>query len=637
MARSSSKRNSASALASSVLPTPVGPRNRNEPVGRSGSETPARARRNGVGDGLHGARLADHPAADLGLHPEQLGGLPLEQPPGGDAGPGGHDVGHVIRADLVLHHGRRRGDPGRAGSVRGGRTGRGACLGQLLLDRGDLAVPQPGRALKIVIAFGALELALQLIEPLLQLADLVQARLLLLPARHQRVQLLLAVGHGGAQPLEPVLAGRVFLVGQRELFHLQPVHGAPQLVDLHRLGVDLHPQPGGGLVDQVDGLVREEPGGDVPVGQRGRGDQRRVGDLHLVVGLVAALEPAQDRDRVLDRGLPDEHLLEPALKRRVLLDPLPVLIQRGGADHAQLAAGQHRLEHVARVHRALGGARADHGVQLVDERDDLAFALPDLVQHGLEALFELAAVLGPGHHRAEVERDQALAAQRLGHVAFHDPLGQALDDRGLAHAGLADQHRVVLRPAGEHLDDAPDLGVPADDRVQVAVPGLLGQVDAVLLQRLIGLLRVLAGDPGAAADLAERLEQRVGRGAGRRQDGLGVAAVGGQADEQVLGRDVLVAELLGPAGRGGDRRLQRPGHLRGAERGAAGARQPGQALLGLLGDQRRVGADRPEQRGGGAVRLLDQRQQQVQGFDLRAAVRRGAPYRGGQRVLALVG
>src|SRR5690625_4887443 len=45
IARSSSKRNSASALASSVLPTPVGPRNRKEPVGRSGSEIPARARR----------------------------------------------------------------------------------------------------------------------------------------------------------------------------------------------------------------------------------------------------------------------------------------------------------------------------------------------------------------------------------------------------------------------------------------------------------------------------------------------------------------------------------------------------------------------------------------------------------------
>ena len=76
------------------------------------------------------------------------------------------------------------------------------------------------------------------------------------------------------------------------------------------------------------------------------------------------------------RRLVDEDLLEPALERRVLLDPLPILIERGRADHPQLAPGQHRLEHVARVHRAFGGTGADDGVQFVDERDDLAVALP---------------------------------------------------------------------------------------------------------------------------------------------------------------------------------------------------------------------------------------------------------------------
>ncbi len=40
-----SNRNSASDLHSSVLPTPVGPRNRNEPPGRFGSDRPARERR----------------------------------------------------------------------------------------------------------------------------------------------------------------------------------------------------------------------------------------------------------------------------------------------------------------------------------------------------------------------------------------------------------------------------------------------------------------------------------------------------------------------------------------------------------------------------------------------------------------
>ena len=45
IAWSSSNRNAASALVSSVLPTPVGPRNRNDPSGRFGSFSPARARR----------------------------------------------------------------------------------------------------------------------------------------------------------------------------------------------------------------------------------------------------------------------------------------------------------------------------------------------------------------------------------------------------------------------------------------------------------------------------------------------------------------------------------------------------------------------------------------------------------------
>ena len=47
-ALSSSNRNAASALVSSVLPTPVGPRNMNDPIGRFGSCSPARARRTAV-------------------------------------------------------------------------------------------------------------------------------------------------------------------------------------------------------------------------------------------------------------------------------------------------------------------------------------------------------------------------------------------------------------------------------------------------------------------------------------------------------------------------------------------------------------------------------------------------------------
>ena len=185
------------------------------------------------------------------------------------------------------------------------------------------------------------------------------------------------------------------------------------------------------------------------------------------------------------RRLADQDRLEAPLQRGVLLDVLAVLVERRRADAVQLAARQHRLEHVAGVHRALGRARADDGVQLVDEEDDLALGLGDFLEDGLQALLELAAELRAGDQRAHVERDDPLVLQPLRHVAADDALRQPLDDGGLADARLADQHRVVLGAAGEHLDDAADLLVAADDRVELALARQLGQVAAVLLQRLV--------------------------------------------------------------------------------------------------------------------------------------------------------
>ena len=105
-------------------------------------------------------------------------------------------------------------------------------------------------------------------------------------------------------------------------------------------------------------------------------------DLDAVEHLVALLQAAQDGDGVLHRGLLHHHRLEAALEGRVLLDVLAVLVQGGRADAVQLAAGQHGLEQVARVHGAVGLAGAHDGVQLVDEEEDLALGLLDLLQDG---------------------------------------------------------------------------------------------------------------------------------------------------------------------------------------------------------------------------------------------------------------
>src|SRR5881628_1662833 len=80
------KRKFASARASSVLPTPVGPRNTKLPTGRFGFFRPARDR----GDRL---LLADHAPVQLGFHAQQLVALVLVDRRHRDAGP--------FRDDLV--------------------------------------------------------------------------------------------------------------------------------------------------------------------------------------------------------------------------------------------------------------------------------------------------------------------------------------------------------------------------------------------------------------------------------------------------------------------------------------------------------------------------------------------------------
>ncbi len=263
------------------------------------------------------------------------------------------------------------------------------------------------------------------------------------------------------------------------------------------------------FVDEIDRLVGEESIGDVSVRQHGGRDQRSILDAHAMMHLVTLAKPTQDADRVLDGRLADHDGLEPPLERRILLDVLAVLVERRRADGVQLAAREHRLQHVRSVHRAFRRAGPDDGVKLVDEKNDFALGLHDLVQDRLQPILEFAAIFRAGDERAHVERDDFLVLQTLGHIFSDDAAGQAFDDRRLADAGLADEHRVVLRAPGQHLNHATDLFVPTDDRIELAAPGQLGQIAAVFLERLVFRFGILVGHPLRTAHLRQHLENAI--------------------------------------------------------------------------------------------------------------------------------
>ena len=161
--------------------------------------------------------------------------------------------------------------------------------------------------------------------------------------------------------------------------------------------------------------------------------------------------------------------------------------------HFSCAAGQRRLEQVGGVHRAARcGARADQGVDFVDEQDGVG-RIGKFLQHRFQALLEIAAIFGAGQQRAHVERIDVRILEDFRHIVFDDAPRQAFGDGGLAHAGLADQQRVVLAAAAQGLDDALQLDFAPDQRVDLAGQRLCVQIQRVVFQRAAGVCCFLFG------------------------------------------------------------------------------------------------------------------------------------------------
>ena len=455
---------------------------------------------NRIRDRANGLVLPDDALMNALFHVDELLDFSLHQTADGDVRPLADDFGDVLLVDLLLEHrlpllGRRRD----------------ALLfgAHHPLELGQTAVLQLGRLAIVASALRAFDLQAQLLQLFLELALALDGFLFLLPAGHQRRVLLLQIGELFLELLEALFRGLVFLFSQRLALDLELHHAAVDLIELGGHRVDFHSQLRRRLVDEIDRFVRQEAIGNVAVGEHRRRHDRRVLDANAVMNLVPLAEPAQDADGVFDGRLADHDRLEPPLEGRVLLDVLPVFVECGRADRMELASREHRLEHIRRVHRSFRGARPDDRVQLVDEENNLTLGLGHFIEDRLEAIFELAAVLRPGDERSHVERDDLLFLEPFGHVLLDDAPGKPFDDGRLADTGLADEHGIVLRAAREHLDDAANLFVASDDRIELAAACKLRQVAPVLLERLVFGFGILIGDALRPSHLRERLKNPI--------------------------------------------------------------------------------------------------------------------------------
>ena len=353
-----------------------------------------------IGHGGHRFILADHSLVQTTLHPDQLLPFALQHSAHRDARPRGHYAGDIVlghflaeQATPVLFMNRRLG-----------------CC-QFLFQLRNAPVLNLCGHRQIARALGRFLIAPRRVDLAVDDARRIDRRLLVPPLALELRRAFLQVGQLLLQMRQSLARRMVLFLLECGLLNLQLQNLAFQLINLHRHRVQLHTQTRGRLIHQIHCLVRQEPVGNIAIRQLRCTHQRAVLNANSVVHLIALLEPAQNCDRLLDRRFLHRHGLEPPLQRRIFLDVLAILIQRRRANTAQFPTRQLRLQHVRRIRRTLGIARADDGVQLVDEQNNLALSRRYFLQKRLQAVLKFTTILRTRNHRAQVHRHDALVLQ----------------------------------------------------------------------------------------------------------------------------------------------------------------------------------------------------------------------------------
>ena len=158
--------------------------------------------------------------------------------------------------------------------------------------------------------------------------------------------------------------------------------------------------------------------------QLGRGDDGRVGDVTPWWTSYFLLQAAQDGDGRLHARLVDQHLLEAALQRGVLLDVLAVFV---GVVAPMQCSSPRQRGNMLPASIAPSALPAPTMVYISSMNDDLAFVFGSSFQHRLpDRSSNSPRNLAPASSARHVSTSTLFVRGLSGHFAVDDALAQAL-------------------------------------------------------------------------------------------------------------------------------------------------------------------------------------------------------------------
>ena len=237
-------------------------------------------------------------------------------------------------------------------------------------------------------------------------------------------------------------------------------------------------QAGSGLIQKIDGLIRQIAVRDITLRQQNNAAQKRIRNCDPVELLVVMLDSLQHLYRFRHRRFIDGHRLEAALQGGVLFDIFAVLVECGGTDDLDLSAGKRRLEDICGIHASLRFAGSDNVMDLVDHKNGVS-DLADLIQQTENTGLKLSSELRSGNKRRHVQEIDLLILQLIRYISCNDAESKCFCNCRFSDARFANQARVVLLAATKDLDHAHQFTLASNDAVQLSISCILCQISAV--------------------------------------------------------------------------------------------------------------------------------------------------------------
>ena len=171
----------------------------------------------------------------------------------------------------------------------------------------------------------------------------------------------------------------------------------------------------------------------------------------------------------LNTWLTDKHRLQPPCQCLVLLNTLPILVQRSCPNTLELAPSQRWFQHIASINGSLSSASANHSMHLINKQDNLAAGLTNLVHHRLQPLLKLTPKLAASNQRPHIQSNYPFVLKGIRHITSRHFLGQAFSNSRFADTGLADNYGVILGAPSQYLHHPFYLIITPNDRIEFSL------------------------------------------------------------------------------------------------------------------------------------------------------------------------